>query len=109
MSEEDTRPPAEFLYESLLIQAYAHSKYCDEVDLPQTKIKNENTQDVEQDLANDNALKEHPIADSVYFSGVTEVNNLPHQSPEAIKQYLEFQLRLRNELQKKFNPKPNVT
>ncbi|NQY42540.1 MAG: hypothetical protein HRT87_04245 [Legionellales bacterium] len=109
MSKEDTRPPMEFLYESLVIQAYAHSKFVDEVDLPEKKINNENTQDMEHDISKDGALKEHPIAKNVYFSGVAEVNNLPHQSPEAIKQYLEFQLRLKNELQKKFNPKPNVT
>ncbi len=108
MAIEDTRPPAEFLYESLLIQAYGHSKFSDDIDMPEQKENMDNTQEIEQTGDYKDRIKEHPIARSVYFSGVSEVNDLPHQSPEAIKQYLEFQLKLRQALQHKFNPKPNI-
>ena len=85
MDDEESRPNAEFLFDSLVSQAIGHSKYSDNVEMPNKKEEHtENNQTFE------GKIKQHPIANSVYFSGISEVNNLPHQSVDAIKQYLEF-------------------
>lgn len=108
MESDDTRPPAEFLYECLVIQAYGHSKFSDDIDMPDYDKYITSKQEVNENSEFVNKIKEHPIAKSVYFSGVSEINRLPSQSIEAIKQYLEFQLKLKQKLQYKFNPKPNM-
>jgi hypothetical protein len=108
MAHEDTTPPQEFLYESLVIQAYGHNRFSDDVDMPDYDKYIESKQEINETSELKDQIKKHPIANSVYFSGVSEMNELPHQSIEAIKQYLEFQLQLRKNLQNKFNPKPTM-
>lgn len=109
---DSTKPPLDWLFECILKQAYGHMKFCNEVEMPNPdKYKTEN--DVTNKLMEDNLfntnekpIKQHPIAKHVYFSGIAEENRLPHESPEAIEKYLEFQHKLKASLRKSFNPTP---
>ena len=74
MESDDTRPPAEFLYECLVIQAYGHSKFSQDVDMPDYEKYVNNMQEVSENSEYANNIKEHPLAKSVYFSGVSEIN-----------------------------------
>ncbi len=103
------RPDGDLLQESLITISYGHAVFSDGVAMPDRSAKVENAATLESGAEHSSTIKKHPIvSDKVYFSGVSEVNVLPHESPEAIKNY-EHQLQLQNRLQNqpKFNPKPN--
>lgn len=105
-SEEFKLPP-EWLGEVVVKQAYGHMRYSQDVEMPEVaSSKAESSMQVEKAQS---TIKKHPIADHVYFSGVSETMQLPHESPEAIEKYLEFQYRLKAELKKRFNPTPNMS
>lgn len=107
----DIKPPAEWFFDCLVLQGYGHSQFG-EVDTPEYPEEEEYSMDDPElaDLLRQAGLKEHPIAKSVYFSGTADPKayQLPHMSKEALKNYLDYQLKLQKNLQLEFNPKPNM-
>lgn len=105
LDSSEELPLKNLLYECLNLQVYGHKKFTDKVEQPIDISVVENA--IENMSPNDN-LKKHPIAESVYFSGIADAYNLPHTSKEAMLKNLEYKLQLKKSLDLKFNPKPTI-